>query len=209
MMQHMALTPVYTKIRFGLWDDLLDDTPMPADIPYLQAITHTARGLALAARGQVDDADKELAAVAAVKDDPALKTLYVSSVNTASAITAIANEVLAGEIAAKRKNAGEAVRRFEAAAKLEAGLTYMEPPDWPVPVRQLQGAALLELGRARDAEAAFRADMVKFPDNAWSLTGLQASLSRQGRTQDAAALQPRVDRALRTADTKIVAGRPQ
>ena len=57
----------------------------------------------------------------------------------------------------------------------------MEPPDWPVPVRQLQGAALLEVGRAEEAEAAFNGDLKKFPENGWSLSGLQASLERQGK----------------------------
>ena len=75
---------------------------------------------------------------------------------------------------------------------LEDGLTYMEPPDWPIPVRQLQGAALLAVGRARDAERAFREDLVKFPDNGWALSGLLASLERQGRTSDAAAVSTRL-----------------
>ena len=69
----------------------------------------------------------------------------------------------------------------------------MEPPDWPIPVRQLQGAALLELGRAKEAETAFRDDLKKFPDNGWSLSGLQASLERQGRAREAAAVKAQLD----------------
>ena len=83
------------------------------------------------------------------KDDASLKTLYVSSVNVGSAVANIAYEVAAGELRARQKRAGEAAKHFAAAAAMEDGLTYMEPPDWPIPVRQLQGAALLSLGRAR------------------------------------------------------------
>jgi tetratricopeptide (TPR) repeat protein len=207
MMQHMYLTPTFTKVRFGLWDDVLAEAAMPDDLPYLRAIGHAARGLALAGKGELGAAQKELSALSPIKDEPALKSTYVSNVNSAATVVAIAHDVLAGEIAARRKNAAEASRHLSAAVALEDGLTYMEPPDWPIPVRQLQGAALLDLGRVREAEAAFRDDLKKFPENGWSLTGLQASFARQGRAKEAAELQSRVDRALRTADTKIVAGR--
>ncbi len=43
-------------------------------------------------------------------------------------------------------------------------------------------------------EAAFRGDMKKFPDNGWSLAGLQRSLERQGRTREAAEVKARLDK---------------
>ena len=142
-------------------------------------MAHGARPGARGRRAALDEAETERAAVAALKDDPALKTLGVSSVNAASAIVAIAHEVLAGEIDGEAPPRGRGgARTSRAAVALEDGLIYMEPPDWPIPVRQLQGAALLELGRAKEAEAAFRGDLKKFPDNGWSLSGLQASLER-------------------------------
>jgi hypothetical protein len=144
-----------------------------------------------------------------VKDEPSLKTTGVSSVNMASAIVAIAHEVLSGEIETKKRRADQAARHFAQAAALEDDLTYMEPPDWPIPVRQLQGAALLELGRAKEAEEAFRGDMKKFPDNGWSLSGLHASLEHQGRAADAAAVKTRLDQQWRLADIRIAAGRPR
>jgi Flp pilus assembly protein TadD len=128
-------------------------------------------------------------------------------VNVASAIVAIAHEVLSGEIETKRHRADVAARHFAKAVALEDDLTYMEPPDWPIPVRQLQGAALLELGRAKEAETAFRDDMKKFPDNGWSLSGLQASLEQQKRPADAAAVQARFEKMWRMADIKLTGGR--
>ena len=139
----------------------------------MNAIWHATRGIAYAAENRVKEAREELAAVAALKDDPSLKTLFVSNVNSAAAIAAIAHEVLSGEIAVAERRSDEAARHFAAAVTLEDGLTYMEPPDWPIPVRELQGDALLALGRTKDAEAAFRADLKKFPENRWSLEGLR------------------------------------
>ena len=103
--------------------------------------------------------------------------------------------MLAAEIATRRKNAALTTKHFAQAVALEDGLTYMEPPDWPIPVRQLQGSALLQLGRAREAELAFRDDMKKFPENGWSLTGLEASLTRQKKTAEAAEVRERLEKA--------------
>jgi len=131
-----------------------------------------------------------------------LKKMPISSTNMAGSVIAIGYEVLSGEIAVKQKNATEATARFKQAVTLEDGLTYTEPPDWPVPTRQLQGAALLELGRARDAEIAFRDDMKKFPDNGWSLMGLQKSLERQSKTSEAAEVKTRLDKAWPAAEAR-------
>jgi Flp pilus assembly protein TadD len=73
----------------------------------------------------------------------------------------------------------------------------------------MQGAALLALGQTAAAEAAFREDMKKFPDNGWSLSGLQASLERQGKKSEAAEVGARLAKAWQNADIKVQAGRPQ
>jgi tetratricopeptide (TPR) repeat protein len=207
MVQHFMLTPLYMMVRFASYDRILEEPEPEATLPYMRAIRHLARGLAHLAANRPADAAKERAALAALKDEPSLKTTFVSSVNTASSIVAIADAVLQGEIAVKARRTDEAVRHFAQAVALEDGLTYMEPPDWPIPVRELQGASLLELGRARDAEQAFLDDLKKFPENGWSLSGLQASLERQGRSKEAARIKARLDAAWRAADVTLVAGR--
>jgi len=209
MVQHMHLTPLFAKVRFAQWEDVLAE-PAPADnLPYMRAMWHAARGLAHTGMGRLDEAEKDRAALAALKTDPSLKTMYVSNVNAASTIVAIADEVLSGEMRAAQRRTAEAMKHFATAVALEDGLTYMEPPDWPIPVRQLQGAALLALGRANEAETAFRGDLKKFPNNGWSLSGLQASLERQGRAADAAAVKSQFESAWKRADVKLSAGRVQ
>jgi tetratricopeptide (TPR) repeat protein len=209
MMQHMQLSPLFTKLRFAMWEAVLAEPAPAEDLPYSRAVWHALRAIAHAATGNAAEAEQDRAAVAAIKDDPALTTMYVSSVNTASAIAAIAYEVASGELRARQKRTGEAAKHFAAAVALEDALTYMEPPDWPVPVRQLQGAALVALGRAAEAEAAFRADLKKFPANGWSLSGLQASLERQGRAADAAGVARELTEAWSRADVRVAAGRVQ
>jgi tetratricopeptide (TPR) repeat protein len=206
MVQHMHLTPLVTKVRFSLWDQVLAEPAPPEDLVYTRAIWHAARGLAHAAKGALKEAETDLTALAALKDENSLKTLYVSSVNTGAAVVAIAFELLSGELATKQKNAALATKHYAQAVALEDGLTYMEPPDWPIPVRQLQGAALLQLGRARDAEVAFRDDMKKFPENGWSLTGLHESLARQKKTAEAAEVKTRLDKVSSPSSSHLVIG---
>ena len=209
MVQHMSLAPLFVKIRFAKWSDVLAEPAPPPDLPFMTAMWHAARGLAHAAQQRPEDARTELAALATLTDDESLKTLFVSSVNTAANIVGIATEVLSGEIAASERRAALAAKHFAAAVRLEDALIYMEPPDWPIPVRQLQGAALLQVGRLKDAEAAFRGDLRKFPANGWSLSGLATSLERQGRTPEAAEIKRRFNEQWRNADTALVAAKPK
>jgi tetratricopeptide (TPR) repeat protein len=209
MVQHFMLTPLYTKVRFAMWDEVLAEPAPPQDVPYMQAIWHAARTIAYAATGKFDEAEKELGAVNVAQADGSLQKLYISTVNTGSSIANIAYEVAAGELRARQKRAGEATKHYAAAATLEAALTYMEPPDWPIPVRQLHGAAMLSLGRAAEAEQLFLEDLKRFPNNGWSLSGLHASRVKQGRERDGATmiLQTQLAQAWRRADVKLDAGR--
>ena len=49
--------------------------------------------------------------------------------------------------------------------------------------------------------------MKKFPDNGWSLSGLQASLEQQGRTADAKAVKARLDEMWKKSDVQLASAR--
>jgi hypothetical protein len=66
---------------------------------------------------------------------------------------------------------------------------------------------LLDAGRAGEAEAVYREDLKRFPENGWSLHGLQQSLVAQGKTAEAADVARRFDKAWRMADVTLVRSR--
>ena len=103
MVQHFHLTPLFVKLRFQMWDEILADAGPPADVPYMRAMWYAVRGMALAARGERAGAEQERAAVAELKDRPELKTLFISGVNTAYGIVSIAHELLQADIARSQR----------------------------------------------------------------------------------------------------------
>ena len=117
----------------------------------------------------------------------------------------MAEPYLAGEIAYRKGKLDEAVEKLRETVKREDALKYDEPPSWTVPTRHALGAVLLEAKRSDDAEAVYREDLVRYPENGWSLYGLARSLSAQGKTAEAADAEARFKRAWAKADVKITA----
>lgn len=200
------VVPWYALTRFGKWDDMLAEPAPPERFLYLVGTWHYARGQALVAKGRLDEAEKELAEVRRIAADKSLNyTLF--STNTASAIFAPAPEVLAGEIAAKRKDYDAAIAHLDRAVRLESGLNYTEPFEWHYPPRQALGAVLLEAGRAREAETVYWDDLSHNRENGWSLFGLAQALRAEGRNDEAAGVEARFAKAWARADVKLTASR--
>jgi tetratricopeptide (TPR) repeat protein len=101
-------------------------------------------------------------------------------------IAAIAAAVLNAAIARARADHNAEIATLERAVKLQDDQGYGEPPNFFFPVRESLGGALLRAGRPADAERAFRADLLKNPDNPRSLYGLATALQQTGKTDEAA-----------------------
>jgi tetratricopeptide (TPR) repeat protein len=206
LLQTMMVTPLQAEIRFGHWQEILAEPAPPAALHYPTGICHYARGVAYAMEGNLNKADAELAELQKITADPVLTTLIVDTAGTAAtAVLQIASRVLAGEIASKRGATDAATSYFTQAVEIEDHLVYIEPPNWPLPVRQQFGAFLLASGLASEAEAVYRADLLRFPENGWSLYGLAASLRAQGKATEADAVQARFKRAWALSDVALTA----
>ncbi len=203
VLQHMMLAPVFAATRFAQWDQI-DALQLPEPkYLYPTAIYHQARGTAAAARGDLAGAERELKEVQNLLANPELKKLYISTPNTADAIVGVAERMLAGDIAARRKNYPAAIGALEQAVELEDKIRYNEPEDWPYPVRLLLGAVLLDAKRPVAAEAAYRGDLDKHRENGWALFGLEQALRAQKKTADADAVHARFEKAWQYADVKL------
>jgi tetratricopeptide (TPR) repeat protein len=197
----LVALPYGALMRFGRWDEILSEPEPPAYLPVTRALRHFARGTALASTGKLDEAEAERKAIdgiaAGVKDGTTVGN------SQAKDILSIASHTLAGEIAAQKNEYDAAVAELLQAVKIEDGNRYDEPPDWPQPVRHSLGAVLLRAGKPAEAERVYREDLVRWPENGWSLWGLAAALAKQGKTKDADAARARFEKAWARADVKI------
>lgn len=187
--------------RFGRWDDVLNEPRPPRELPITTAMWHFSRGVAFAAKGDVRAAERAQADFRkAVKAVPADATM---AINPAHKVLAIAEHMLAGEIAFARGEIDRAVAELTQGVAIEDDLLYMEPPDWIQPVRHTLGAVLVSAGRFDEAERVYREDLEIWPENGWSLHGLARCLEARGKAADAARVRARFAAAWGRADVKI------
>jgi tetratricopeptide (TPR) repeat protein len=199
--------PYLAMVRFGRWEEMLAQPDPGAASSFVQAVWHYGRGMALSARGDLGAAQAELGALARLARAPELEQLKIFELNSLARLAAIAEALLDGEIAAARKDTRRAISALRRAVELEDQLLYSEPPDWPLSPRHYLGAALLEFGRAKEAEACFWEDLTRHRRNGWALRGLQRSLELQGRKAEAARVEADFEKAWARADVKIGSSR--
>lgn len=189
------------QMRFGRWDDILKE-PEPAEpLPITRALWRFARGVALAAKGDIQAAKTEQAAFREARRNVPEGAMMM--INPATNILDIAEHMLAGEILYREGRIDEAVFELRRAVKLEDALTYMEPPDWIQPTRHTLGAVLMSAGRYAQAEQVYREDLKYWPENGWALFGLSECLKARGASAEAQEAQQRFEKAWSRADTKI------
>jgi tetratricopeptide (TPR) repeat protein len=196
---------ILTLARFGKWDEALAQPQPPPQQLFEAALVHYARGMAHAAKLDLKAAHQELTALERIAGNPQIKVSDQAFPLPGEKLVVLSKHVLAGELAGRRGQAAEMNQQFTTAIQLEDKLPYMEPPYWHHPVRQIYGAALLQAGRAADAEKTYREDLERHPENGWSLYGLLASLRARGKTEEANAVEKRFRDVWRQADVILTA----
>ncbi|MDE2922543.1 MAG: hypothetical protein OYL92_11080 [Acidobacteriota bacterium] len=203
-LQNYLATPLFARVRFGRWQEVLDTPRPPAGQAFQTAMWHYAQGLALAAGSDPRGARRHLKALGKLRRSPELSDLRISFAQ-GSDLVRLTEHLLAGEIQAARGRMGRAIEEMRSAVALQDSFRYAEPPSFHYPVRQSLGAVLLEAGRATEAEAVYRRDLEHNPHNGWSLFGLATALRAQDRTQEADAVEERFVKAWQSADVELEA----
>jgi len=188
-------------VKFGMWDAMLKEpAPNPqlpgATIHYLQS-----RAEALAATKRFDEADAEIAKaeklIAAVPSDAKQGN------NAAKPLYDIGQLKAKARLASAQGHRDEAITLLTQAITLEDKLAYNEPNDMIFPTRHVLGAELLAVGKAPEAEAVFREDLKRHPNNGWAYYGLSQALAAQKRDAEATTARKQFEDAWRKADFQL------
>jgi tetratricopeptide (TPR) repeat protein len=193
MVQPMMAAPYFAHAQFGTPESILALREPEKAPSYVKAMWRYARGVGYAQAGRLDEAAGEARAIAALEENADLAALKGAGIPGAETLE-IARHVVMGRIAQASGDAAGAVASFEAAALLQEGLPYMEPPYWYYPVRQSLGAALLAMGRPEEAREAFEAALRRAPNNGWAIYGLKAAAEAKGDSAAATAAETRLAR---------------
>jgi tetratricopeptide (TPR) repeat protein len=191
------------RTRFSDWKGVLAAAAPPSRLLGARGLWHYARGVASAKQSRIADAQRELAALIALR--ARVGPNYPEfNLNAVPRVLAVAVDVLAGRIDWSSGDRPAAIARFRMAVAREDTLHYDEPPPWYYPAGETLGAALLTTGRPAQAERAFRAVLRRYPGDGWALFGLAKAMRAAHRPAREVARTGRAyARAWRWADTPI------
>ena len=209
----VAMKP-HVLIRFGRWSDIVD-LPFPQDATlysHTTATLHYARAVAFANLAR--PAEAKAARDAFVRAKALVQDERVVFNNPCSAVLAVAEQMMLGELAYKSGRVEEGLAHLRRAVLLDDGLLYDEPWGWMQPTRHALGALLMDSGQYAEAEAIYRADLgldhslprpSQHPGNVWSLHGLDECLGRRGEVVERRHIRLALDRAMARAEVPITA----
>ena len=203
MLENFVTVPLQVDQHFHKWDQVLARPAPPEEQKFHTLVWHFARGMAFAAKGQLDKAKSEQAEVS--KEAAAIPEDQPLGLNKAKPVASIAENVLTAGIARAGKDYAAAEASLKQAVAAQDKLNYDEPPDWFYPVREELGALYLKMEKPEDAERVFREDLAQNARNGRSLTGLVEALKRQKKDAEAELVSKQRDAAWKKADTKLVA----
>jgi tetratricopeptide (TPR) repeat protein len=195
--------PVHVMVRFGMWDDILAEPKPPEDLQAWTAFWRYGRTVAYAATGRVAEAEAEFAELTMACD--AVPETRLLGNNTARTVLNVGLAMAEGELEYRRGNRARAFDLLALAVQRDDSLRYDEPWGWMMPVRHSLGALLLEQGKTKEAEAVYRVDLQRHPNNGWALNGLAECLHKQGKHKEAMETGERFREAWGRADVQIKA----
>jgi tetratricopeptide (TPR) repeat protein len=198
--------PLLSYVRFGRWDAIMNHPAEPDNFLYSKAITHYARGIAYASRGDLNSAHQEQQNIAPLIASEAIAGLDKYDF-PASTLLRIADNLLLGEISYVQKDYESAVDYYLKAVSLQDELPYTEPPFWYYPTRQSLGQALLMAERFTEAETVYVEDLKDYPRNGWSMNGLVEALKAQGKETEANEVKSRFKDVWQMADISLTGSR--
>ncbi|HJS54600.1 MAG TPA: tetratricopeptide repeat protein [Chitinophagaceae bacterium] len=202
VLQYIYMTPVLNQVRFGKWDDILQEPQPDKSHIYSSVLYHFARSIAHSRKNDRAAASKELDAMREFMKDSSL-SIPMSPFSAPSVGAQVAEQILLGVIHEDKKLYDGAIRHYKIADSLEINMVYNEPRDWLLNPKHFLGNACLLKGDGASAETIFKKHLQYNNENGWALYGLHKALLLQKKTTDASKVLTRYKAAFSKSDTQI------
>jgi tetratricopeptide (TPR) repeat protein len=173
---------VLTLIRFGRFDEVLELQGRPTGDDIETGVWDFGQGYAQLRGGKRDAARENLKKL----EHTAASSSDHFRMHSAKDLLSTLAGILDGEIHRAEGDLPKAIAALERGVAAESRMIYDEPEALPFSARHWLGAALLEAKRPADAEAVYRDDLKRHPNNGWALIGLREALAAQGKATAAA-----------------------
>ncbi|UZR99305.1 tetratricopeptide repeat protein [Chondrinema litorale] len=202
-LQHYSTIPLYVMVKFGQWENILNQASPDEDLVYPKAVWHYARGMAFSSQGDKVKANEALDSIKEIAKLDVLNEITIWDLNAVKDLVDIAALMLEANINEKEGNFTEAAEMLAKAVEIEDALTYNEPPDWFFSVRHNLGAVLLKAEKYEEAEKIYLEDLAFYPENGWALNGLYNCLIAQKRPEEAIKVKERFNKAWQYANVQL------
>src|SRR3954470_12675798 len=117
--------PIAVDVRFHKWDEILKMRRPDPEMKIVTVFWHFARGMALAAKGKVNEAETEYQVVSDAEKNTPEDVIFAMPVNNkAKDVLKIARDVLGAKIALAKKNNVGAIAMLQEAVSLQDSLKY-------------------------------------------------------------------------------------
>ena len=190
---------IASMVRFRRWSDVLKFQHPEKPVPNMSY--HRAR--ALAATGKIAEAEIEQNKYfEACKCGPDFPVQEGVDEDTKKMMMININR-LAAKIASAKGDNDRALEHLKKAVAIEDEIPYSEPPISIEPARLNLGGLLLRMGRFKDAEKAFRDDLLRNRGNGRSLFGLMKAFEGQNKPEEAQKARRAFNDAWKYADTEL------
>lgn len=199
--------PMFVMARFGMWDEMLEVEKPFVRATFMTGIWHYGRALANLHKGRISEAEMEHAELSKLIRGLRDGMPGYQNFQDVGGLLSIAEQVVAGEIAAKKGDYDMAIFHLGRAARMEDSLAYNEPPSWYFPTRHILGAILLDAGRPVEAEVVYWEDLKHNPENAYSLYGMHQAMKAQQKEELAEEFLARYNAMWANADVQLTSSR--
>ena len=193
---------LHVNVRFGRWDDIInEEINNKKNYELTRVVQYYAKTVAHAVKGNIKEAEENLEKFLKYKVELPEKRILGN--NPCQPVLDVGVAMAQGELFYRKGEYEKAFEYLRKSVDLCDNIIYDEPWNWPQPPRHALAALLLEQGHVDESISVYKRDLEIYPENIWSLVGLDECYQKKGLVEERNELKARLDLAKSNSDNYI------